>query len=1179
MRRGGFGALLAFTVAIVMFNGQGGSSTGSVAGSGKSAALSAAAKSVLSSPGKGEDGASLGRGVCKLQPDKISSDHPCGQCNGFCPADDLQGTISEFFLRSEMPPFPPCQSSPPNRNPVETPRELQNHWNVPYEFRRKIRFVIATAPDPLHTHLTLAFDRGIAAVIEGAQREGYLFARSTMPWDTAQHPESSTLSTRLTAADWQSQKETLPGLMIFRRALPKDPCDAAKVLFVFVVGERPTGGINKQQFLYALRIMASIRAGAKENTTDSPLLILGPTFSGSLYSLHYLLDEGSDTRPVIIHSGTASSYATIRWFQSRCRKRVVVFRSFQESDEYALQHFLAFAVEKQRYDKNKIAVLSEDETAYGDQPNEAAQPNAVNPCPAFPASSYPSEITHLYFPRDISHLRSAYQQQIQAAVASNSGSSPSPSTLPLNLADTGTDDDSVPIYSPGQTPLSEEAILQGIVSNLQQHHSVFVVLQATNPLDTLFLSRYLRRAYPEGRIVTIGEDSLLSREVDDPRFRGILALTSYSLLPGIDDQMPRINATTLGATHTDLVFPWNFSVGAFNAMVALLHEPPPSPDCNPPVDKCTDLPAAAYAEYGWPDMGGEDPAYGVLAPPLWLTVIGSNGYWPLALLDGSHDLQPGQNPLSQIHAVDDSCSIYCRNPSPPHVPHSWRMLCVVFLAVVIPYLFLRYYGSILVNSKIVANFAPVKDSYCNYGLLIADIMFFAIAFLLLAPWRYVPFHFPDWPLHYSLWGMLIFLAIFSFCDFLKRGSYWLPSISLLIVVVFWGISSAISRPDPSSFRNLSFYRYVHITSGVSPLVPFLILALAGVWWAWYTLAGLVLTDKRGPQLPRAENFAEQNAPGDHSIAAPVRFYSLMFEKNRGLLRVARPASMKHPLVWLPLLAVPLSLFVIDFSHPVHSLEGQRYDLFYSFAFTVVLLVLLCDLFRLVAVWIELRPLLSALDRLTLRRGFLRLKELREKPIWRLGGSAFDDFSALLTREIEALQNLSRFLKKEEEGEDKDPLSSAIDSVEKAAGEPMKTFTELSHDKEGKDNVSSWRRLLSLRKNPTAILLPKLYEFHVELATACAKALLFLLPRWSAETIVPTTLPESPEPVTEFRFQKTSPPQSTQIAEDFVCLFYYNFISSIFLRLRTLLMSVAGMLCFSFFPSIATPSSLEPPARP
>jgi hypothetical protein len=1223
MRRGGFGALFALTVAILLANGKGGSSTGPATGSRSSSGVSSAlrpnAESALRSPGKDGDGAPLERGVCQLRTGNLASDKPCGECSGFCPADDLQSTIKSFFRHPGDAPldtslYPNCKLPlPPEQNFVDLQSDLQSHWNVPYEARGSLRFVIATMPDPTHTHLTLTFDRQIAAIMEAAQQQGYLFSRSFLPWDTAPHPESSSLATRLAAADWPSQVESLPGLMIFRKLLPVDPCDAAKVLFVFVVGERPTGGINKQQFLNALQIMATIRDRPKASLADTPLLILGPNFSGSLYSLHYLLEDDSDTRPVIIHSGTVSSYRTVRWFQSRCRKRVVVFRSFQESDLYALQHFLAFAVGQQKYDDKDIAIVSEDETAYGDQPPEAEDKSDNQRCRAFPPYSYPPNIPHFYFPRDISHLRSAYQQQIQAATASNSSGSPARTTLPLNIEDTGSDDDSVRIYSPGQTPLSEEAILQGIVSDLQKHHSVFVVLQATNPLDMLFLSHYLRRAYPEGRIVTIGEDSLLSREVDEPRFQGILALTSYSLLPGIDDQVPRFNAYS-GAPHSDLVFPWSPSAGAFNAMVALLHEPAPLPSCDPRVGRCRDLPAAGYAEYGWPLEGGEDSSHKELAPPLWLTVIGNSGYWPVGLLDESHDPKFGPEVLSQIHSVDDCCSQFGRKALPAVAPHDWKMLCVVFLGVIILYLFLRYSGSILALSKIAANFAPVDDSYSNYGLFIADVMFFAIAFLLLAPWRHRDFELPDWQLHYSLWAILIILAIISFVDFIKRGSYWFAALSPLFAALLWCMSCYIARRSLSSFQNLSFYRYVHITSGVSPLLPFLILGIAGIWWAWYTLAGLVLTDKRGPRLPLAKDLATQNGVAAEPSAPPMRLGALTMERNQDLLRVAHPANRDHRVILLPIIAVLLSLFVIDLCHPVRSLEGQGYDRLYAFVFAAVLLVLLFDLFRLVVVWIELRRPLAALDRLTLRRGFLRLEELRGKPIWRLGGSAFDDFFSLLGREIEALRTLKKFLSEDPAAVQKDALSLAIRKVEKTADNLGGVVIRLRRTKEAKHGVTFWQRVRlffkflhpqayrklganckELRKkvahqaeqlketkeyknrssflryikslseiimrNPTPLILPKLFELQSDLATACAKALLFLSPRWDAETVAPKERPEPAEPVTEFRFQKTSLSQSTQIAEEFVCLFYYNFIASIFLRMRTLLMSVAGMFVF------------------
>jgi hypothetical protein len=101
-------------------------------------------------------------------------------------------------------------------------------------------------------------------------------------------------------------------------------------------------------------------------------------------------------------------------------------------------------------------------------------------------------------------------------------------------------------------------VLLGIVSNLRKHHVDFVVVQATSPLDTLFLCRYLRVAYPEGRIVTIGSDLLFQQEVDDPRLQGILALSPYPLLPGIDDEIA-ISPYSVSEIHRDRVFPAFFT--------------------------------------------------------------------------------------------------------------------------------------------------------------------------------------------------------------------------------------------------------------------------------------------------------------------------------------------------------------------------------------------------------------------------------------------------------------------------------------------------------------------------------------------------------------------------------------------------------------------------------------------
>jgi hypothetical protein len=1223
MRRGGFGALLAFTIAILMFNGQGSPSTGSAAGSGKSAALSSATKPrppVAAKPGS----PLLEQGICKLQPPE---DISCGTCEAFCPADDLRDTINAVFI----PPKVPGQDA--------SDQDLQIHWGVPAEFRANLKFVIAALPDPAHTHLSISMDRLLEATMEGAQASGYLFARASLPWQNQTFPESDDYLTRLNAADWQSEREKLPGLLIFRKATPTGLIQPTETLFIFVVGERPTGGLNKQQFQGALRIMSEIRKGTEAETNDRPLLILGPNFSGSLYSLDYLLenDPTGSTRPVIVHSGSVSSYATIRWFMNFPRARTLDFRTFLESDDYQLARFMAYAVCEQHYDTNDVAILEEDETAYGsgrtpsnpDDGPSGATGKKTTPPPWDAAPTRISEngcnvdfgkIETFFYPRDISHLRSAYQQQTQTAAASDAGQRPPRTNLPLNIEDTGNDDDSVPTYSPGQTPLSEESVLLGIVSSLHKQHAKFIILIATSDLDEIFLSQYLIRSYPEGRIVTFDDDLLLSREVDDPRFQGLLSVTSYPLFPSSRNDVAAAplpdNSSGPPPLHE---FPWDGSVGTFNAMVSLLAEPEdsrrgtnssrnPCKPANPP-DKCADLRVAAYAGYGWPALGGadaNDSARSNLAPPLWLTVIGNDGYWPLAILDSQTYAQYDGAPKSVLHAINadpEPAPLKAANHKP------WELLCLIFIALAAIYTYLRWSGSIFARSRIVANFAPIDDSYCSYGLFVADVMLFVVLSLLLSPWCHWSFHFGDPALGTLLGVIFALLLASSVADQVRRKSKRLAIMSFVFVPILLGAVNIPLYRDAESTRNLFFYRIIHISSGVSPLIPLLILALAGTWCAWYALSGLVLSDKRGPLLPFASDFENEPAGASGSSLAAMRFLHLSRESNHVLFKVIHPANLNPRVILLPLLALALASLVVDFCHPVRSLEGGNYNWIYFISSCAVLFILLCDLFRLVVVWIEFRAPLGALNRLPLRRGFSLLEDLKGKPLWQLGGSAFDDFFPILGREIDSLHKLKKFIAQDGN------LSKAIERVDAAVLDLAEMAKPPLQAHEGKDPGSPWNRLKiwfksvrevissnltaikkrtdalkkekayeqrgmvwplakalveRARQNRTVEVLPLLEQLHESLAHACAETLLFLAPRWSTETEPPDKLPEPPEPTTEFRLMKTALPESTGHAEEFACLFYYNFTSSIFLRLRTILMSVAGMfvllvLSFSSYP--------------
>lgn len=233
-----------------------------------------------------------------------------------CPASDLRDLIEKHF-----------------RAGSGTDKDyLAAHWNVPRIAQPAIKFVIASLPDPVHTHMALLFYRGIETIQSAAQASGYLFSRAWMPWDISTHPESTDFTVRIAHEELADLKQSLPGLMIFDKSGSNGV--AASILFVFVVGETPTGGLHVEQFQNALNIRQSILA---DSTAD------GPAFSGSLSSLYSILKtQHNRFDRIIIRSGSVSSYravhsfceATLTEWPTPDRDARPDFATFQFSDEF-----------------------------------------------------------------------------------------------------------------------------------------------------------------------------------------------------------------------------------------------------------------------------------------------------------------------------------------------------------------------------------------------------------------------------------------------------------------------------------------------------------------------------------------------------------------------------------------------------------------------------------------------------------------------------------------------------------------------------------------------------------------------------------------------------------------------------------------------------------------------------
>jgi hypothetical protein len=1056
---------------------------------------------------------------------------------------------------------------------------------IPEEKRAHARFVIAIVPDPVHTHLSLFFDRNVEAIQQGIQDSGYIFARANMPWDSSGSPRVSGFADWLSAKKYVEGREEVPGLMIFRK-VPNDtrPDEADQSILVFVVGEDPTSGVNRTQFSVARQIMRRLGGDVPRR-----LYVLGPTFSGSLYPLKGLLDD-QGPEPPVVRSGSISSLQAVCWFESATSQ--VDFQTFDVSDDYALRRFVQY-VKQLGYEARQVAVLSEDETAYGNlrgtpEGDKAKDNGACREGNSPAESDAETRVLPIYFPREISQLRSAYQQnsstKSQTSTVDN-GTRPQ-TVLPLNLEDERSDDDTVPHYARLQTPLSQEAVLLAIVERLRDQDIRFVIIRASDPLDTLFLSKYLRTVYPQLRVVTFGADLLFARDKDDMTLRGTLALTPYALQPPVEDRV--VNRAVQQPSRGQHIFPQTYAAGTFNATLSLMREMETSAQVPGPGNY-------AFAEYRWPGIAGTAEKGSELVAPLWLTVLGRGGYWPAAVLSADAYRPPHVAGTTQTDYPsmlkwepdlngDQSNELFS-----PHPRLLWILLCLACLMLAGAFVYAGGRGTILSGSDFMRRFAPLNDEHQEDVLLITGII--CVVLLLTLAWPWLPW--PGGPHFYYWWPGLVVegvvLAAFVWIAFraLSRHDQGKAKMFVVASIVLYALFVAFCLRHKESVENLVLYRYVHVTSGVSPLVPCLFLIAAGLWWAWFTLAGLVFVSKRLPPLPKKGSMTLPAAgPLMESHGPQYAYIDLSSEHNKSVADVMLPGTrdmrvllptlvvlglfvlgvvllglwlriservamggqgltlvgglgLSLGLLWLrkgkwrawalPLAAAVFIAWARGASLGAESIEGARFDGAYAWLLGLAFFVLLSALLSLKAGWQDMRRLLNILDCLPLRRTFDYVKILSWGPLWNVQG----DGTRLLARQLESLQGLENSL----DTYGKEELAAAAVSARASLQEFMA----------GRESITRGGELA---------LFAKLQRLQASLAHTCGRALVFLRSRW-AEEAAPCVVLETTENNKRARLP-LSEEKDIRAAEMFVCYTYLHFIVNLLERMRTLVLTVGGM---------------------
>jgi len=448
-------------------------------------------------------------------------------------------------------------------------------------------------------------------------------------------------------------------------------------------------------------------------------------------------------------------------------------------------------------------------------------------------------------------------------------------------------------------------------------------------------------------------------------------------------------------------------------------------------------------------------------PPLWETVTGSNGYYPLALLarcstDPDHgNFQPsiGTNGIE----IKSRCDPVSR--SSPHLPMYpsllWNALCVAISMLCIFHLIVMwtadYWSPFTRDMSIQDNVEPERR--CMY-VRIGTAMLFSIAFIVT---------FPIIPTEmyllrrsgidvayatitistafaaaaitfYKTWGRLKWRqAIIPVKSVEEAESRWRNNlcytVSLLAFVALMGIPASWiylclrwkpAGPNGPTYAGVMFaYRCLHPESGVSPVVPVLLLLFGWYLWAVCQTWRLRFSMQSRPILPgefsppkrfyvsdeelkrcciETTDCSETESPGNRANARNSCLYSNItcILITRQILRRFWRTSRKTPDLTLVSIYICILILFLIFP-PMYSLEGlvrfthfpglsETFDGLVVLLFFPLLFISLSGWLRAILVWGSLRrSLLERLENQPLRFAFSQLQETGWISMIRQGG--------------------------------------------------------------------------------------------------------------------------------------------------------------------------------------------------
>lgn len=835
----------------------------------------------------------------------------------------------------------------------------------------KTEFMIATVPDPIDTAYGYAFDQAVDAVQRAIEKkDGYILDRCWLPWelDRKAKPKPGEPPSVL--------RETKPGVLLFRHGRDRSKSVSTPGLcVVFLVGETPMGGIHKQAFHKALRMMTDVG-----HPVSAPIRVIGPYFSGSQTSLQFAVGDwwaqhqsfysfGESHPPYRFEviTGNATAIRKTEFFGYEANKENfpawrpngIDFSSTVIPTRTTLGALLHFLTERDGSGTQqpipsgvdlvpgKVAILAEGNTGFGK---------------SF-ANINKDQIVTLRFPLHISRVKNEYTQATKEKDR-KAGLAEDDPLLALTITDDVGAAEGVPAQGGSTTTAANGQVLSRILATISREQCRYVGVVASDTRDKLFLIRLIREHCPDVRIFVTDGDLLLTHPEYRYHMRGVLIGSTYPLVP-------RNQNWVKGANSERILFPSVGAQGYYNATLMQLGLPD------------------QLLEYSAPRFALRDPnapEEASVRPPIWISMVAPNGsIVPLhlytkyedkssyvarreqpqinqELLDGrSFGLEyPGSMLPVGLGLLAGWSYLIARAWKNPHARLFWRGGSLVRW----PDLF---YRNIILGSQVLLA-VPVLCAVWTHAEAKQYTSFWGVAFVvttmlamlglgggMVRPLcrRGVFNLFRGRPLP----GESGILAPAPPDSRLERLTWMILNLSTFIAVFGFAALCLYRFYTYGDFarRSLFFVRAVDLSTGLSPLTPLFFVCLAYAAWGFFQLKRTHVAERYHVPNPYPETPEFERIINADRVVRDEICHEAIALKHFGSITGAVLALVGFGIaVWMQSLP---------------TVEGWAWDLIFFVGFAWLFLLSSTTLIRLFFVWRTVKQLLDAIAALPMMRAF------------------------------------------------------------------------------------------------------------------------------------------------------------------------------------------------------------------